>query len=89
MNELFYIKVDEEIESSILRPILELTSYKDILESGPIHLNLMVKIYAEMIIRYIGTSKLKIPSSEFKFARGIYGKPYISNQEEIEYNISQ
>jgi len=90
MMEVIAINLDENIEESKFEKFKSYVSAEKLKRINRFHKydDALRTLLGDILVRYMLTKWLNIKNHQIIFAGNIYGKPYIKNYNNIEYNIS-
>lgn len=90
MIKIFLLKIDKTEFSDKHRHLYKTISEKskEIIERLPYHTNKKLRLYSDLLLRYLICDRLKINNYDLVFSKNKYGKPFLINDLNFKYSIS-
>lgn len=90
INKIYYAEIAKELEPFNLSQTLNLVSYhkRQKFNISMLNYNMKLSVYAEILLRYLLCDYLGVRNEDLIILNNSYGKPYLKNHTNIDFNIS-
>ena len=90
VNMLYYLELNESINFSGYERFLKLLSLEKQVQIHKFRFDIDKKLslFSDLFVRYLACKALKLNNSDLIFERNTYGKPYLIEFPDFQYNIS-